>query len=253
MNQDKLLIENKGPISIFTINRPGVRNACDRETLSALAAGFASFEADESKKVAILTGAGGNFCAGADLNELASGAAVGFAWAGSDEGPLRRYLKKPIIAAVEGYAVAAGLGLAIWCDMRVASNTATFGVFCRRWGAPMTNGATVRLPRLVGEAHALDMLLTGRPVSGAEAHRIGLANRLVEANRAVEEAEQLALAIAAFPQRALLADRESVRRQWSLDDEAAVLIERDLGGRASRADSQAGARMFVKGAGRHGQ
>lgn len=250
---NKLVIESKGPVVVFTINRPEVRNACDRETLDGLTAAFAAFEADEEKKVAILTGAGGHFCAGADLNELASGAAVGFAWAGSDEGPLRRYLRKPIIAAVEGYAVAAGLGLAVWCDMRVASETATFGVFCRRWGAPMTNGATVRLPRLVGEAHALDMLLTGRAVSGADAYRMGLANRLVAPNEALAEAERLALSIAAFPQRALLADRESVRRQWSLDDEAAVLVERDLGWRASRVDSQSGARRFVKGAGRHGQ
>jgi len=248
----KVLAENDGPVTIVTINRPQAKNACDVETVQALHDAFMAFEADDDTRVAILTGKGDAFCAGADLQELASGAAIGFCWAGRDRGVTRRRLAKPVIAAVEGHAVAAGLALAVWCDMRVASESAVFGVFCRRFGGPMPNGATVRLPRIVGESRALDMLMTGRPVEAAEAHAMGLADRLVPAGQALMAAKELAHQLASFPQMAMLSDRASAISQWDYTEEEA--IEREITGSkpAFEQQFQSGAGRFVSGAGRHG-
>ena len=253
MSQRKLIVERDGPVTIVTINRPEVRNACDQETLALMREAFRAFEADPEARAAVVTGAGGAFCAGADLKELAAGSGVGFGWAGSEDGPLRDRPSKPVVAAVEGHAVAAGLALAVWCDLRVVSETAVFGVFCRRWGAPMTNGATVRLPRLIGHSRALDMLLTGRPVEAGEALAIGLANRLVPAGEARAAALALAHELAGFPPLALRADRDSSYRQWELTDAEAIAVEMALGQRAFREETQAGAARFATGAGRHGR
>ena len=194
--------ETEGAIAIVTINRPGVRNAVDRATAAALAEAFRRFDADEALSVAIFTGSGGYFCAGADLKAVASGGGNRTANDGDGPmGPSRMRLSKPVIAAVEGFAVAGGLELSLWCDMRVAARDAVFGVFCRRWGVPLVDGGTVRLPRLIGESHALDLILTGRGVSGDEALRMGLANRIVEPGQALNAAKELALQIASFPQR----------------------------------------------------
>jgi len=162
----KVVAEDRGHVLVVMINRPKVRNACDKETVQTLHDVFQAFDRNEAQRVAILTGQGDAFCAGADLQELSSGASIEFSWAGTDRGVTRRRLSKPVIAAVEGHAVAAGLALAVWCDMRVASESAAFGVFCRRFGGPMPNGCTVRLPRIVGEGRALDMLMTGRAIGG---------------------------------------------------------------------------------------
>jgi enoyl-CoA hydratase len=224
MSEDNILVGRNGPVTTVTINRPEARNACSVAMVKALHDAFVAFEADADARVAVLTGAGGTFCAGADLKELASGAALGFCWAGEDKGVTRRLLTKPVIAAVSGHAVAAGLALAVWCDLRVADETAVFGVFCRRYGGPMPNGCTVRLPRLIGQSRALDMMLTGRAVDAREAHAIGLANRLVPAGQALVEAERLAEELAALPQAAMLSE-----------------------------GFQAGAGTFVAGAGRHGE
>ncbi|MDP6388761.1 MAG: crotonase/enoyl-CoA hydratase family protein [Alphaproteobacteria bacterium] len=252
LGNGKVLVEIDGPVTIVTINRPEARNACDVETVKALHDAFMAFEADPESRVGILTGAEGAFCAGADLAELASGDAIGFCWAGKDKGVTRRRLAKPVIAAVEGHAVAAGLALAVWCDMRVASETAVFGVFCRRFGGPMPNGTTVRLPRIVGESRALDMLMTGRPVKAAEAHAIGLADRLVPAGEALPAAKQLAHQLAEFPQLAMLSDRASTISQWDYAEEDA--IDREIAGSkpAFEQQFQSGARQFTAGAGRHG-
>jgi enoyl-CoA hydratase len=244
----KVRVEQDGPVTIVTINRPAVKNACDVETVQTLHDVFMAFEADEGARVAILTGADGAFCAGADLAELASGAALGFCWAGKDRGLTRRRLAKPVIAAVEGHAVAAGLALAVWCDMRVAAATAVFGVFCRRFGGPMPNGCTVRLPRIVGESRALDMLLTGRGVGAEEALAMGLADRVVPAGEALDAAHQLA----GFPQLAMLSDRASTISQWDYREEEA--IDREIAGSrpAFQDQFQSGAGRFVGGEGRHG-
>jgi enoyl-CoA hydratase len=248
----KVLTERSGPVTTVAINRPEARNACDRETLALLWDAFGAFEADPEQRVAVLTGTGGSFCAGADLKELAAGTGIGFAWAGEDHGLTRRRLTKPVIAAVEGHAVAAGLALAVWCDVRVVDETAVFGVFCRRFGAPMTNGACVRLPRLIGESRALDMFLTGRPVDAREALAIGLANRLVPASTARAAAEALAHEIAAFPQICLRSDRAALLEQWGLSEEEAIRHEVALGQAAFREETRAGAARFAGGAGRHG-
>src|SRR5216684_5213632 len=174
----KILVETAGPVTTLIINRPQAKNALDNEAARALGAAFKAFEADPAAQVAVLTGTGGAFCAGADLKELGSGTDY-FPWAGSDEGPLRAPLGKPLIAAIEGHACAGGLGVALFCDIRIVDDTATFGVFSRRWGVPMSDGTTVRLPRIVGQGRALDMLLTGRAVGADEAIAIGLATRKV--------------------------------------------------------------------------
>ncbi|WP_421996256.1 crotonase/enoyl-CoA hydratase family protein [Reyranella sp.] len=252
MARDDVLVERDGPVTTVIINRPQARNACRVETVKALHDAFMAFEADDTAKVAVLTGQGGTFCAGADLKELASGEALGFCWAGEDKGVTRRTLAKPVIAAVEGHAVAAGLALAVWCDLRVADETAVFGVFCRRYGGPMPNGCTVRLPRLIGQSRALDMMLTGRAVEAPEAHAIGLANRLVAKGEARREAERMAYQLAGLPQTALLSDRQSLLGQWDFPEDEA--IRREIAGSAAAFQEgfQSGAQRFVAGVGRHG-
>jgi len=209
-----------GPVVVVTLDRPEVANAIDRPTADALADAFRRFDADASLSVAVLTGANGKFCCGADLKAMRSGdpARVTRVTLDGDGpiGPTRMLLGKPVIAAVEGHAVAGGLELAAWCDLRVAAEDAVFGVFCRRWGIPLMDGGTIRLARLIGHSHALDLILTGRGVSGEEALRMGLANRLVPRGRALPEAVALAREIASLPQAALRSDRLSSYEQWSL-------------------------------------
>jgi enoyl-CoA hydratase len=253
MARDEVLVERSGPVTTVIINRPEARNACRVETVKALHDAFMAFEADDGAKAAVLTGSNGTFCAGADLKELASGAALGFCWAGEDKGVTRRMLAKPVIAAAEGHAVAAGLALAVWCDLRVADETAVFGVFCRRYGGPMPNGCTVRLPRLIGQSRALDMMLTGRAVDAREAHAIGLANRLVARGEARREAERLALELASLPQTAMLSDRASLIGQWDFPEDEAIRREIDGSQPAFRQGFQSGARGFVSGVDRHGE
>ena len=246
--------ETEGPLAIVTINRPEVRNAVDRATAGELAAAFRRFDADDDLAVAILTGSGGFFCAGADLKAVATGGGNRTASDGDGPmGPSRMRLSKPVIAAVEGFAVAGGLELSLWCDMRVAAHDAVFGVYCRRWGVPLVDGGTVRLPRLIGESHAMDLILTGRGVSGDEAQRMGLANRLVEPGHALNAAKELALQIAGFPQRCVRSDRLSALEQWDLDFGAALANETKRGLEVIvSGETREGAARFAAGAGRHG-
>lgn len=241
---------------VVTIDRPEVRNAVDGATAAQLAAAFREFEARDDLHVAVLTGASGTFCAGADLKAVGSGRGNRVEADVSLDGPMgptRMLLDKPVIAAVEGHAVAGGLELAAWCDLRVAATDAVFGVYCRRWGVPLVDGGTVRLSRLLGHSHALDLILTGRGVSGDEALRMGLANRLVEPGRALEAAVELARQIAAFPQRCLRGDRRSSYDQWSLSLENALARETELGLATIRSgETLAGAQRFAGGEGRHG-
>ena len=238
-----------------TIDRPEVRNAVDPETARALEAAFSDFNANDELSVAVLTGAAGTFCAGFDLKAMATGSryAVGEAGPGP-MGPTRMIMSKPIIAAIEGYAVAGGLELALWCDLRVAGRDATFGVFNRRFGVPLIDLGTVRLPRLVGQGRALDLILTGRPVGTEEALRIGLVERVVESGMALAEAQSIAREISAFPQSAMRGDRRSVLGQWSLSLEDATRAEYRVGIEAiASGESREGARRFVDGQGRHGK
>jgi enoyl-CoA hydratase len=251
-------IERKAPLLIVTIDRPESRNAVDGPTAHRLAAAFRDFEADAQLKVAILTGAAGVFCAGADLKAVAGGKPTDanpiLADGIGPMGPSRMQLSKPVIAAVSGYCVAGGLELALWCDLRVADETAIFGVFCRRFGVPLIDGGTVRLPRAVGMSHAMDMILTGRPVAADEAYRMGLANRLVKAGNALVEAEKLALQIAAFPQACMRNDRRSAYDQWGLDEDAAIRHEFKLGlATLQSGETTSGAAKFASGTGRHGK
>ncbi|MGA8922731.1 MAG: crotonase/enoyl-CoA hydratase family protein [Candidatus Dormiibacterota bacterium] len=246
--------EVDGPVVTVTIDRPRVRNAVDPETAVALAGAFYRFDSDDNLSVAVLTGADGNFCAGFDLKALAKGSGNTVDAAGDGPmGPTRMNLDKPVIAAIEGYAVAGGMELALWCDLRVAARDATLGVFNRRFGVPLVDLGTIRLPRMIGQGRALDLILTGRPVGAQEAFRIGLVERLVEPGAALAEAVKLAHEIAGFPQGSLRADRRSVLNQWGLNlDEA---TREESGGGAvvlSSGESQAGARRFVEGVGRHG-
>jgi len=247
--------ETEGPLAIVTIDRVQARNAVDRSTAEALAEAFRRFDREDSLAVAILTGAGGCFCAGADLKAVGSG--EGNRVAEDGDGPLgctRMLLRKPVIAAVEGYAVAGGLELALWCDLRVAARDAVFGVFCRRWGVPLVDGGTVRLPRLIGMSHALDMILTGRGVSGDEALRMGLANRVVEPGTTLVAAKDLAGQLAAFPQRCLRSDRMSVYESPALTIEAALRNEYEHGiATVKSGETRAGAARFAAGEGRHGK
>jgi enoyl-CoA hydratase len=224
-----ILYATDGPVAIVTIDRPEVANAIDAPTAAELADAFRRYDADESLAVAVLSGSGQTFSAGADLKAMRSGdpARVTRLVADGDGpvGPTRMLLSKPVIAAVEGHAVAGGLELAVWCDLRVAAQDAVFGVYCRRWGIPLMDGGTIRLARLVGHSHALDMILTGRGVSGEEAFRIGLANRLVPSGRAFEIAVELAREIAERPQAALRSDRMSSYEQWSLNLDDALANE----------------------------
>ncbi len=247
--------EIEGPLAIVTIDRPDARNAVDRPTAEALAEAFRHFEREDGLAVAVLTGAGGCFCAGADLKAVSTTA--GNRLAADGDGPLgctRMLLGKPVIAAVEGYAVAGGLELALWCDLRVAARDAVFGVFCRRWGVPLIDGGTIRLPRLIGMSHAMDMILTGRGVSGEEAMRMGLANRIVEPGAALATAKELAAQLAAFPQRCLRSDRLSAYEGWTLPLEAALGNEFARGiATVQSGETRSGAARFVGGAGRHGK
>ncbi len=240
--------------AIITIDRPEVRNAVDGPTARALADAFRRFDAAEDLDVAILTGAANTFCAGADLKSVASGGGNRVGLDGDGPmGPSRMLLGKPVIAAVEGHAVAGGLELALWCDLRVAATNAVFGVYCRRWGVPLIDGGTIRLPRLIGHSHALDLILTGRGVSGDEAKAMGLANRLTAPGEALAGALELAHSLSRFPQRCLRSDRLSSYRQWSLDLDAALREETWLGREVIRSgETQAGASRFASGAGRHG-
>jgi enoyl-CoA hydratase len=247
----KLLVENDGPVTIITINRPEVRNAIDNETAAELTKALRAFDSAPDQAVAVLTGAGGHFCAGADLKELAAGRAYK-PWAGDPDGPCQDLLSKPVIAAVAGYACAGGLGIALRCDLRVAEESATFAVLSRRWGVPMSDGTTVRLPRLIGAGRALDMLLTARKVSGAEAVAIGLADRLVPTGQALSAAVALAREIAAFPQIAMRSDRMSAIRQWNLSEKEALALETSLSVEARQKEARVGATRFASGAGRHG-
>ncbi len=247
----EILTRRLGPVTVVTIARPRVRNALDRVASRALAEAFEQFEGDEEARVAVLHGEGGSFCAGADLKELAE-VHVYEPWATSDFGPTRHGLRKPVLAAVEGTACAGGLGLAIWCDLRIIDETAVFGVFSRRWGVPMSDGTTVRLPRLVGVGRALDMLLTGRSVGAREALEIGLATRKVPAGTTLEAAIELATVIASFPQPAMLADRRSALNQFDLGLDAALRAETDGAMAARGFDAVSGAKRFADGAGRHG-
>ena len=246
--------EVDGTVAVVTIDRPAVRNAVDGPTADELAQAFARFDSDDSLSVAVLAGAGGVFCAGADLKAIADGR--GNRTAEEGNGPLgctRMLLSKPVIAAVEGHAVAGGLELALWCDLRVAAKSAVFGVFCRRWGVPLVDGGTVRLPRLVGQSFAMDMILTGRPVSGEEAYRMGLANRLVETGEALAAARELAKQLAAFPQRCLRSDRVSAYEQWGMAQGDALRNEFGHGMATIRSgETREGAARFAAGAGRGG-
>lgn len=247
-------VEHEGPVTIVTIDRPAVRNAVDGPTAALLADAFREFERDDERAVAVLTGAGGTFCAGADLKAIAQGRGNRVTEDGDGPmGPTRLLLDKPIIAAVEGYAVAGGLELACWCDLRVAATDAAFGVFCRRWGVPLVDGGTIRLPRLIGHSRALDMILTGREVGAEEAFAIGLVNRLCPPGEARTTAVELACELAAFPQRCLRADRRSSYEQWGLPVEDALLVEYRHGSAViASGETREGAARFAGGAGRHG-
>jgi enoyl-CoA hydratase len=251
----KVVVEREGSTTIVSIDRfAEARNAVDPETAVLLREAFLAFDKDESQSVAILTGRDGVFCAGYDLKVAANRSAAGIhdPDGPGPMGPTRHLLTKPVIAAVEGYAVAGGLELALWCDMRVASDTAKFGVFCRRWGVPLIDGGTVRLPRLIGHSRALDMILTGREVGAREAFDWGLANRLVPAGQALAEAKALAEAIAKFPQLCMRSDRQSSYEQWTLDLRDALSNEARLGLPALKAEAQKGAARFAGGKGRGG-
>jgi enoyl-CoA hydratase len=246
-----------GPVRIVTIDRPEVRNAVDRPTADALADAFRTFEADDDALVAVLTGAGGTFCAGADLKGVSEGRGnrvLDDLSADGPMGPSRMTFTKPVIAAVEGFAVAGGLELALLCDLRVAATDAVFGVYCRRWGVPLIDGGTVRLPRLIGHSHALDLILTGRGVSGDEARMMGLANRLVEPGTALAAAVELAKQVAAFPQACTRSDRRSSYEQWDLTLDDALANETRLGMQViASGETLDGATRFAEGAGRHGR
>jgi enoyl-CoA hydratase len=251
----KVAVDKDGPITVVSIDRfAEARNAVDPETALQLREAFLAFDADESQSVAILTGRGGTFCAGYDL-KVAAGRTTSALHNSAGPGPMgptRHLLTKPVIAAVEGYAVAGGLELALWCDMRVASESAKFGVFCRRWGVPLIDGGTVRLPRLIGHSRALDMILTGREVGAREAYDWGLANRLVPAGQALAEARTLAGQLAKFPQTCMRSDRRSSYEQWSLEITQALVNEARCGAPALQAEARSGAARFAAGKGRGG-
>jgi enoyl-CoA hydratase len=258
MNPPTVITHVDGPLWTVTLDRPQARNAVDGPTAAALVKAFRDFDADPDARVAILTGAGGHFCAGADLKAVAEGGDRRLSFsqdmqADGPMGPSRMRLSKPVIAAVSGYAVAGGLELALWCDLRVADDTAVFGVFCRRFGVPLIDGGTVRLPRLIGQSRALDLVLTGRAVDAGEALAIGLVNRKVPAGQALSQARALALQLAALPQTCLRSDLASVHAQSGLDFDAAMASEFALGlATLDSGESVAGAARFAAGAGRHG-
>jgi enoyl-CoA hydratase len=253
MLENNVLVEEIDQIAVITINRPERRNAVDPDTAEQLEAAFLQFDQDDSLPVAILTGVGACFCAGADLKEVAGEARGLDTVELGPMGPTNHTLSKPVIAAVEGFAVAGGLELAMWCDMRVAASDAVFGVYCRRWGVPLVDGGTIRLSRALGHSHALDLILTGRGVSGEEAVQMGLSNRLVEPGTALAEALVLARQIAGFPQQCLRADRQSSYDQWGMDFQSALKAEFAGGLKVlASGETVAGAKRFAAGAGRHG-
>ena len=245
-----VLIDHQGPVTIVTIDRPAKRNAVDPGTAAALREAFKTFAADEKARVAILTGSAGHFCAGFDLGAV--GTSRYDPGGPGPMGPTRMLLEKPVIAAVEGHAVAGGLELALWCDMRVAAESAVFGVYCRRWGVPLIDGGTVRLPRIVGQGRAMDMILTGRSVAAEEAQRIGLADRVVPDGEALHAAIELAKQVANFPQICMNSDRLSAYRQWDFDIEGALAHEAHAGVAPLREGAADGARRFTEGTGRGG-
>lgn len=249
--------EKKGPVTTVILSRPEVRNAVDRSTAKALADAFRLFEKDREAKVAVFFGEHGTFCAGADLKAIASrdhASRLSKQFKGDGPmGPTRMVLSKPVIAAIAGYAVAGGLELALWCDLRVMEEDAILGVFCRRWGVPLIDGGTVRLPRLIGLSRALDLIVTGRPVTAQEALTMGLVNRLVPKEKSRESAETLALEISSFPQACLNNDRLSAYTQWDLPLKEALRNEFEKGFSMVEGEGRAGAARFVKGAGRGGR
>lgn len=255
---ENLIIEYDGPVTIVTINRPERRNAVDTAMAIALEQAFRAFDADKNASVAILTGAGGAFCAGADLKAVASGESGKRVVEGGlnsfgPMGPTRLRLSKPVIAAIEGHAVAGGMELALWCDLRVMAEDATFGIYCRRFGVPLIDLGTIRLPRLIGHSRAMDLMLTGRPVDAQEAFAIGLANRVTPSGEALAYALTLAKEIAAFPQACMRNDRLSAIEQWDLEEGAAIDNEIRRGLDTLRSgETLAGAQRFAGGKGRHG-
>lgn len=269
MRSDSVVRTSKnGPVTTVIINRPTARNAVDGATARALAQAFLEFEADDTANVGVLAGAEGTFCAGADLKAVSQGGSGGLAnpivnpetgldfnrlAADGPMGPSRMVLSKPVIAAIAGHAVAGGIELALWCDMRIVEEDAIMGVFCRRWGVPLIDGGTVRLPRLIGQSRAMDLILTGRPVNAQEALSMGLANRVVPKGKAIEAAEALALQIAQFPQGCMRADRLSAYEQWDLPYDRAMANEFAHGRKVlSSGESRQGAARFAAGKGRGG-
>jgi enoyl-CoA hydratase len=249
---DAVRVQRDGPVRTVLLSRPDRRNAVDGATAAALAEAFRGFEADPEAAVGVLHGEGGVFCAGADLKAVGTEDGNRVDPAGDGPmGPSRMRLSKPVIAAIAGHAVAGGLELALWCDLRVAEEDAVLGVFCRRWGVPLIDGGTVRLPRLIGASRAMDLVLTGRPVAAEEALAIGLVNRVVPAGTSRAAAEELAHELARFPQTCLREDRLSLLEQEGLDESAALAREFEHGLR-SLAEVQAGLERFRAGAGRHG-
>ena len=250
-------VDRRDHVWVVTIDRPEVRNAVDGPTAALLADAFRAFDTDDTASVAILTGANGTFCAGADLKAITDGRGNRVDRDVSLDGPMgptRMLLSKPVIAAVEGFAVAGGLELAVWCDLRVAAEDAVFGVYCRRWGVPLVDGGTVRLPRLIGHSHALDLILTGRGVSGDEAQRMGLANRIVPKGQALDAALELAGQLAALPQGCMRRDRTSSYEQWDLPLADALANETRLGLETiASGETLSGAARFAAGEGRHGR
>jgi enoyl-CoA hydratase len=247
-------LRTAGPVRVVTIDRPERRNAVDGPTARELADAFRAFDADDAVAVGVLTGAGGTFCAGADLKAIAEGRGNRVSADGDGPmGPTRLVLSKPVIAGIEGFAVAGGLELALWCDLRVAAEDAVLGVFCRRWGVPLVDGGTIRLPRLIGHGRAMDLILTGRGVPAPEALAMGLVDRVVPPGTALDAAIELAGSIAAFPQQCVRSDRASALGQWSLDEPTALVAELELGlATIHSGETQAGAARFAAGAGRHG-
>lgn len=259
METNGVRVERDGPVTTVVLSRPERRNAVGRPTADALAEAFVQFERDATASVAVLWGEGGTFCSGADLKAIAEGKGNRIAQpaesfdslaADAPMGPTRMQLSKPVIAAIAGHAVAGGLELALWCDLRVAEEDAVFGVFCRRWGVPLIDGGTIRLPRLIGDSRALDMILTGRPVDAQEALAMGLANRVVPKGQARIEAERLARDIAHFPQTCLRNDRQSVYEQYGRDLHESLAREFALGlATLESGEAGAGAERFARGQG----
>lgn len=251
----KVKVEKNGPITTVIINRPEVRNAVNSETAEALAEAWQAFEDDDEQRVGIFTGEGGAFCAGADLKAVSQhteSAPIATTEGRGPMGPSRMVLSKPVIGAIAGPAVAGGLELALWCDMRVAEEDAFLGVFCRRWGVPLIDGGTVRLPRLIGMGHAMDMILTGRPVPAQEALTMGLVNRVVPKGKAREAAEEIANQLVKFPQICMCSDRQSAYEQFDLSFQEAMRNEFERGQNALTDEAVAGATRFASGKGRGG-